>query len=94
MNVDLDTRRLAKATEGFSGADLAHLCESASENALMDSVGSGTVRMIGMTDFDRALAEVRPSIRPWLETARNVALYANASGEYDELAAWLRKQRR
>ncbi|RYB96780.1 AAA family ATPase [Nocardioides glacieisoli] len=89
----IDTRRLAKATDGFSGADLAHLCESASENALMDSVGSGTVRMIGMRDFDRALAEIRPSIGPWLETARNVALYANASGEYDDLAKWLRKQR-
>jgi SpoVK/Ycf46/Vps4 family AAA+-type ATPase len=89
----IDTRKLAKATDGFSGADLAHLCESASENALMDSVGSGTVRMIGMRDFDRALAEIRPSIGPWLETARNVALYANASGEYDDLAKWLRKQR-
>ena len=90
----IDTRRLARATDGFSGADLAHLCESASENALMDSVDSGTVRMIGMGDFDRALAEVRPSTGPWIETARNVALYANASGEYDELAAWLRKQRK
>lgn len=89
----IDTVRLAKATEGFSGADLAHLCESASENALMDSVGSGTVRMIRMVDFDRALAEVRPSIGPWMETARNVTLYANASGEYDELAKWLRKRR-
>ncbi|MBS2937456.1 AAA family ATPase [Nocardioides sp. J2M5] len=89
----IDTRRLAKATEGFSGADLAHLCESASENALMDSVGTGTVRMIQMADFDRALAEIRPSIGPWMETARNVALYANASGEYDDLAKWLRKQR-
>ena len=89
----IDTRRLAKATEGFSGADLAHLCESASENALMESVGSGQVRMIGMADFDQALAEIRPSIGPWVETARNVALYANASGEYDELAKWLRKRR-
>ncbi len=89
----IDTRRLAKATDGFSGADLAHLCESASENALMDSVGSGQVRMIAMTDFDQALAEIRPSIGPWMETARNVALYANASGEYDDLAKWLRKQR-
>ena len=89
----IDTRRLAKATEGFSGADLAHLCESASENALMDSVESGQVRMIGMADFDRALAEIRPSIGPWVETARNVALYANASGEYDDLAKWLRKKR-
>lgn len=89
----IDTRRLAKATEGFSGADLAHLCESASENALMESVGSGTVRMIQMADFDRALSEIRPSIGPWVETARNVALYANASGEYDDLAKWLRKRR-
>ena len=89
----IDTRRLAKATEGFSGADLAHLCESASENALMESVGSGQVRMIGMSDFDQALSEIRPSIGPWVETARNVALYANASGEYDELATWLRKRR-
>ena len=89
----IDTRRLAKATEGFSGADLAHLCESAPENALMDSVDTGTVRMIGMADFTRALGEVRPSIGPWMETARNVALHANATGEYDELARWLRKQR-
>ena len=89
----IDTRKLAKATEGFSGADLAHLCESASENALMDSVETGAVRMIGMGDFTRALAEVRPSTGPWMETARNVALYANPTGEYDELAAWLRKQR-
>jgi DNA polymerase III delta prime subunit len=89
----IDTRRLARSTEGFSGADLAHLCESASENALMESVGSGQVRMIGMSDFDQALSEIRPSIGPWMETARNVALYANASGEYDELARWLRKRR-
>ena len=49
--------------------------------------------MIGMPDFDRALSEIRPSIGPWVETARKVALYANASGEYDDLAKWLRKQR-
>ncbi|HEX5918231.1 MAG TPA: ATP-binding protein, partial [Nocardioides sp.] len=89
----IDTKRLARATEGFSGADLAHLCESASENALMESVGTGQVRLIGMGDFDRALSEIRPSIGPWVETARNVALYANASGEYDDLATWLRKRR-
>lgn len=90
----IDTRKLAKATDGFSGADLAHLAESASESALMDSVGTGRARMITMADFDAALAEVRPSIGPWMETARNVALYANASGEYDDLAKWLRKSRR
>ena len=90
----IDTGRLARATDGFSGADLAHLCESAAEVALMDSVESGTVRMITMADFEVALADVRPSTGPWMDTARNVALYANASGEYDDLAKWLRKQRR
>ena len=50
--------------------------------------------MITMADFDTALREVRPSIGPWLETARNVAVYGNATGEYDELAAFLRTRGR
>lgn len=90
----IDVRRLAKRTDGFSGADLAHLCESAAELALMDSAESGTARMIRMADLEAALTEIRPSIGPWLDTARNVALYANESGEYDELAAFLRKRGR
>lgn len=90
----IDTADLAKRTEGFSGADLVHLVESAAEFALMDSIRTGDVRMITMADAVRALGEVRPSIGPWLETARNVALYANESGEYDELAKFLRKRER
>ena len=90
----IDTRKLAKRTEGFSGADLAHVCESAAELALLDSVETGNVRMIQMNDLEAALAEIRPSIGPWLDTARNVALYANESGEYDDLAKFLRKHGR
>ena len=90
----IDLAALAKATDGYSGADLAHVCETAAEMALLDSVESGQVRMIGMDDLRAAVADVRPSIGPWLETARNVALYANADGEYDELAAFLRKRGR
>ena len=47
-----------------------------------------------MRDFESALKDVRPSIGPWLETARNVAIYGNATGEYDELARYLRKRGR
>lgn len=89
---NIDVRKIAKRTEGYSGADLAHICDTASENALMASAESGEVRMIGMPDVETALTEVRPSIGPWMETARNVALFANQSGEYDELAKYLRKQ--
>jgi SpoVK/Ycf46/Vps4 family AAA+-type ATPase len=90
----IDVRKIAKRTDGYSGADLAHICDTASEHALMASAESGDIRMIGMADLEAALAEVRPSIGPWMETARNVALFANQSGEYDELARFLRKQGR
>jgi hypothetical protein len=46
-----------------------------------------------MGDLEGALGEVRPSIGPWLETAKNVAQFANEGGAYDELLAYLRKRR-
>jgi SpoVK/Ycf46/Vps4 family AAA+-type ATPase len=90
-NVDL--KRLVEATENFSGADLAHLCETAAEHAMADSISTGAVRMIEQRDFERALREVRPSTAPWFATARNVALFANEGGTYDELATYLKKRK-
>jgi SpoVK/Ycf46/Vps4 family AAA+-type ATPase len=88
----IDLRKLVAATADYSGADLAHLCESASEYAMHDSITSGTVRMIEQRDFEAALREVRPSVGGWFATARNVALFANEGGVYDELAAYLKKR--
>jgi SpoVK/Ycf46/Vps4 family AAA+-type ATPase len=90
---NIDLNRLVEATENFSGADLAHLCETAAEHAMHESISSGTVRMIEQQDFDLALGEVRPSTGPWFATARNVALFANEAGSYDELAAYLKKRK-
>lgn len=90
-NVDLG--RLVAATEHFSGADLAHLCDTAAEYAMHDSITTGSVRMIEQRDFERALREVCPSTGPWLEAARNVATFANTAGEYDDLAAYLKRRR-
>jgi AAA+ superfamily predicted ATPase len=89
----VDVPWLAKHTEDYSGADLAHLCETAAEAALEDSVASGTARPIKMADFKRALDEVKPSTRPWLETARNYAMFANEGGQYDGLLEYLRTRR-
>jgi SpoVK/Ycf46/Vps4 family AAA+-type ATPase len=85
--------RLASLSNGYSGADIAHICETAAEHALMDSVQLETPRMIGQSDVEAAIGEVRPSLSPWFETARNVALFANEGGMYDDLAAYLRKHR-
>ncbi len=89
----IDTAKLARRTEGYSGADLAHVCDTAAERAMMDAAASGVVRMIEMRDLEAAIAEVHPSVGPWLDTARNVALFANSSGEYDDLLAYLKKRR-
>jgi len=89
----LDLQAIAKQTEGFSGADLAHLCESAAELALAESVRMNTVRPISMTDFTAALKSIRPSARAWFDTARNFALFANEGGLYDDLVDYLKKQR-
>jgi SpoVK/Ycf46/Vps4 family AAA+-type ATPase len=89
----INLRDLAKRTEDYSGADLAHLCETAVERALMESARTGKVRKIGMRDFDAALAEVRPSTGAWLSVARNVALFGNADGSYDDLHRYLKRRR-
>jgi AAA+ superfamily predicted ATPase len=90
----LDIDKLAKATDGLSGADIALVCEQATESAMEESMRSGQVRPITQRQLVEAIRSVRPSISDWMETARNYALYSNESGAYDELAAYLKKRRR
>ena len=89
----IDLAKLARQTDGYSGADIAHVCETAAERALLDSVRRGEPRMIGLGDLEAAIGEVKPSLGAWFDTARNVALFANEGGTYDDLAAYLRKRR-
>src|SRR5438105_182564 len=89
----VDRKAIAARTDGFSGADLAHLCESATEVAMEESVTSGRVRPITTSDFNQALRQVKPSTRAWFETARNFVLFANQSGAYDDLQDYMRAKK-
>jgi SpoVK/Ycf46/Vps4 family AAA+-type ATPase len=86
----VDLARVVAATEGYSGADLALIVEEATEAALDSSLDSGDLEPITTEEVERALTVVKPSIGPWLETARNHVIYANRSGDYDELEQFLR----
>ena len=88
----IDLGKLAKATEHYSGADLAHLCDTAAERALAESMRTGRVRPLTTADVLTAAREVQPSTGPWFATARNVALFGNTDGSYDELAAYLEEE--
>jgi SpoVK/Ycf46/Vps4 family AAA+-type ATPase len=89
----IDLRALAAATEHFSGADLAHVCETAAEFAMRDAIATGDIRMISQQDMTAAVRDVRPSTDAWFATARSVAMFGNQSGEYDDLAAYLKKRK-
>jgi hypothetical protein len=57
------------------------------------SMAAGEVRPIRQADLLDAVRDVRPSVEPWLETARNFAIYSNEAGTYDELLAYLKRRR-
>lgn len=63
--VDLD--QLARATQGFSGADIAEICQRAAKNAVKAAVdaeisGEGTVSRIEKRHFEDSMARARRSV--------------------------------
>jgi AAA+ superfamily predicted ATPase len=89
----LDVKALAQRTDGFSGADLAGLVDAATELAFERTVDDGREHPVDDALLALALKDARPSTGPWLETARNYALYANEGGSYDDLLAYLKSRR-
>lgn len=86
----IDFNWIVGKTEGYSGADVAHLCDTATEYALEDSMERGVARPISQRDFQKALKDVRPSVRSWFDTARHYAQFANEDGVYDDLLKYLK----
>lgn len=82
---------IAERSSGFSGADLAHGVDTASDFAIADSIAAGAEVPIGAAHLDRAFREVKPTTLEWLTTARNYARYANEGGQYDDVLEFLRR---
>lgn len=90
---DIDIAELARLTELYSGADLEHVVEAATEMALEQSMKSGSVRPLAMSDLLAAIKRVRPSTLEWFSTARNFATYANESGQYNDVLDYIKRHR-
>ena len=88
----IDLAEIIGRTNGYSGADLMLIVETAVEQALEDSLDTGELQPITTARLSTAFAVVQPSVGPWLETARNHVVYSNQSGEYDELEKYLQDQ--
>jgi SpoVK/Ycf46/Vps4 family AAA+-type ATPase len=86
----LDLGAIAARTERYSGADLAHLVDTACERALGDALRTGKVRPVNQSDLVASLDRVRPTTIEWTAAARRYVNYANQSGLYDDVDRWLR----
>lgn len=86
---EIDFDALAKKTDGYSGADLKAVIDVAVEEKLREAMRSGTIQPLTGRDLLEAIKRQKPTVRDWFETARNHALYANQSGLYDDILAYL-----
>jgi AAA+ superfamily predicted ATPase len=88
---DIDHELIAGKTEGFSGADLRAVVESAVEEKLLDAIAHGAPTPITTGDLLKAAERLKPSTLEWFASARNYATYSNQGGAYDDVLKFLKK---
>ncbi len=59
---DVSLDELTTRLDGYSGADIAQVCEVACETPFVDSVQTDVLRDVNKADFDAAFARVKPSV--------------------------------
>ena len=87
---EIDFDALAKKTDGFSGADLKAVIDVAVEAKLRDAMRARSLQPLAGRDLLEAIKRHKPTVRDWFQTARNHALYANQSGLYDDILAYMK----
>lgn len=90
---EVDVKKIAAQSEGYSGADLNALLDIAVEDKLTQSIETGELQPITTKDLLRALKVHKPTTQEWFSSARNYALYANESGLYDDVLKYLKIKR-
>lgn len=85
----IDTLRVAKKTDQFSGADLKGVIDVAIEGKLRDALRSGAPEPLTEKDLLKAAKRVVPTTTEWFSTAKNHVMFANESGHYDEVARYM-----
>lgn len=83
--------KIAKKTEGYSGADLQNLIDIAVESKLEEAMRKGKLIPLETDDLLKAIKRQKPTTKEWFGTAKNYALFANESGLYDEILDYLKK---
>ena len=90
---EMDIKKIAAQTDGYSGADFNAVIDIAIEDKLTQSIETGELQPLTTKDILRALKVHKPTTQEWFSSARNYALYANESGLYDDILKYLKIKR-
>ncbi len=84
----VDVARVAAATEGFSGADIAHVAKVALQSALSESMAAGVVVPVTTEALLAVASRVTPSTASWFDQVAPVLEYGVDDGTFDQLRAY------
>ncbi|HUR47918.1 MAG TPA: ATP-binding protein [Acidimicrobiales bacterium] len=86
---DVDLAWIADHSAGFSGADLEHVVEEATDAAIEASVAAKREVPVQQKHLRSALARARSTTHEWFTSAREHAAKNNEGGQYDEMLRYL-----
>ena len=86
----IDFEGIAKKIENYSGADIDAIIDISIEYKLESSFEDGIPQPIETKDLLNAIKKHKASTQEWFATAKNFALFANDSGLYDDILAYLK----
>lgn len=87
---DIDFKSLSKKIDHYSGADIDAIIDIAIEQKLESSFEDGIPKPLETSDLLSAIKRHKASTQEWFMTAKNFALFANETGLYDDILAYLK----
>ncbi|MEJ8803519.1 AAA family ATPase [Pontibacter sp. H249] len=87
---NIDYAQVSRKLDNYSGADIDAMIDIAVELKLESSFADGIPKPIDTKDLLEAVKKHKPSTQEWFTTAKNYAMFANASGLYDDILTYLK----
>lgn len=84
----VEPARVAAASEGFSGADIAQVVKVALQQALSASMAAGSVVPVTTESLLAAARDVTPSTASWFDQVAPVLEYGADDGTFDQLRTY------
>jgi len=88
----LDYERLAELTKQYSGADIARICDEASESAFREAIKTNQTVKISQSLLEEKIKTIHSSIIDWFNTVKNYIQYSNESGLFNSVKEYLDKR--